>query len=77
MAKVWFITGTSRGFGRVWAQAALGRGDRVAATARDTRALEDLVAEHGDDMLALELDVTDKGRDRAVDDRGARTLRAH
>ena len=33
--KVWFITGTSKGFGRVWAEAALERGDRVAATARD------------------------------------------
>jgi NAD(P)-dependent dehydrogenase (short-subunit alcohol dehydrogenase family) len=37
--KVWFITGTSRGFGRVWAQAALARGDRVAATARDVKTL--------------------------------------
>ena len=34
--KVWFITGTSRGFGREWAIAALERGDKVAATARDT-----------------------------------------
>ena len=33
--KTWFITGTSRGFGREWAIAALGRGDEVAATARD------------------------------------------
>jgi NAD(P)-dependent dehydrogenase (short-subunit alcohol dehydrogenase family) len=36
-SKVWFITGTSRGFGRVWAQAALARGDRVAATAREAQ----------------------------------------
>ena len=35
MPKVWFITGTSKGFGRIWAEAALARGDRVAATARD------------------------------------------
>ena len=34
-SKVWFITGSSRGFGRIWAEAALERGDRVAATARD------------------------------------------
>jgi NAD(P)-dependent dehydrogenase (short-subunit alcohol dehydrogenase family) len=34
-SKVWFITGASRGFGRIWAEAALKRGDRVAATARD------------------------------------------
>ena len=60
MARVWFITGTSRGFGRVWAQAALERGDSVAATARDTRTLEDLAAAHGERLLALRLDVTDK-----------------
>ena len=33
-AKVWFITGTSRGFGLEWVTAALERGDRVVATAR-------------------------------------------
>jgi len=34
MKKIWFITGASRGFGRIWAEAALRRGDKVAATAR-------------------------------------------
>lgn len=34
MAKTWFITGASQGFGRIWAEAALERGDRVTATAR-------------------------------------------
>lgn len=58
--KVWFITGASRGFGRVWAQAALERGDRVAVTARDTSRLEDLVAAYGEAVLALPLDVTDR-----------------
>ena len=58
--KTWFITGTSRGFGREWANAALERGDRVAATARDTSTLDDLRAEHGDALLALALDVTDR-----------------
>jgi NAD(P)-dependent dehydrogenase (short-subunit alcohol dehydrogenase family) len=57
--KVWFITGTSKDFGRVWASAALERGDEVAATARDTGALRDLVDRYGDDVLPLELDVTD------------------
>ena len=57
--RIWFITGASRGFGRSFAQAALAAGDRVAATARDTSALDDLVAEHGDDLLPIELDVTD------------------
>ena len=58
--KTWFITGTSRGFGREWALAALERGDRVAATARDAASLDDLVAAHGDAILALPLDVTDR-----------------
>lgn len=59
MSKIWFITGTSRGFGRSFATAALDRGDKVAATARDTSSLDDLVARHGDSVLPLQLDVTD------------------
>src|SRR6201995_3920739 len=59
-SKVWFITGASRGFGRVWTEAALKRGDRVAATARDPAALADLVSTYGDAVLALPLDVTDR-----------------
>jgi NAD(P)-dependent dehydrogenase (short-subunit alcohol dehydrogenase family) len=42
MARVWLITGTSKGFGRVWAEAALERGDQVVATARNTDALSEL-----------------------------------
>ncbi len=60
MTKTWFITGTSRGFGREWALAALERGDSVAATARDTSTLDDLVAAHGDRILPIALDVTDR-----------------
>jgi len=58
--KVWFITGTSKGFGRVWAEAALARGDQVAATARDIKSLAPLVQRFGDQVAALALDVTDK-----------------
>jgi NAD(P)-dependent dehydrogenase (short-subunit alcohol dehydrogenase family) len=58
--RTWFITGTSRGFGREWAIAALERGDRVAATARDASSLDDLVDKYGDAVLAMELDVTDR-----------------
>ena len=39
--RTWFITGASRGFGRIWAEAALARGDRVAATGRDPLPLDD------------------------------------
>jgi NAD(P)-dependent dehydrogenase (short-subunit alcohol dehydrogenase family) len=59
-AKVWFITGTSRGFGREWAVAALERGDKVAATARDVASLTDLSAQYGDAIFARALDVTDR-----------------
>jgi NAD(P)-dependent dehydrogenase (short-subunit alcohol dehydrogenase family) len=65
MAKVWFLTGASKGFGRIWAKAALERGDSVAATARDTDSLSDLVAAHGEQILPLQLDVNDK---QAIDD---------
>ncbi|WP_111766863.1 SDR family oxidoreductase [Nakamurella deserti] len=58
--RTWFITGTSRGFGREWAIAALDRGDRVAATARNTDSLGDLAATYGDAVLPLALDVTDR-----------------
>src|ERR1700722_12892425 len=58
--KVWFITGTSKGFGRDWAIAALERGDHVVATARDVSALDELTARFGDAVLPLTLDVTDR-----------------
>ena len=61
VSKVWFITGTSRGFGREWAIAALDRGDRVVATARSTASLSGLVDTYGDAVLPLELDVADRG----------------
>jgi NAD(P)-dependent dehydrogenase (short-subunit alcohol dehydrogenase family) len=66
--KVWFITGTSRGFGREWAIAALERGDKVAATARNLDALKDLAEKYGDALLPLELDVTNKAAATAAVD---------
>ena len=59
-SRTWFITGTSRGFGREWAVAALGRGDRVVGTARNTGTLDDLAAQYPETFLALPLDVTDR-----------------
>jgi len=64
--KVWFITGTSRGFGREWAIAALERGDKVAATARNVATLDDLVAKYGDALLPIQLDVNDRDADFAA-----------
>ena len=60
MTKTWLITGAGRGFGMEFAQNALHRGDRVAATARDISTLEPLVATYNDAVLPLQLDVTDR-----------------
>lgn len=65
-AKTWFITGTSKGFGREWTIAALERGDRVAATARNADTLKDLVEQYGDAILPIELDVNDRAADFAA-----------
>lgn len=59
MNKVWFITGSSRGFGRELVRAALEAGDSVAATARRPEQLADLVETYGQRVLPLALDVTD------------------
>ncbi|MEV5745971.1 SDR family NAD(P)-dependent oxidoreductase [Microbispora rosea] len=67
----WFVTGASRGFGNVWTRAALRRGDRVVATARDVSALKPLADEFGDAILPLTLDVTDREAAFAAVDRGA------
>jgi NAD(P)-dependent dehydrogenase (short-subunit alcohol dehydrogenase family) len=58
MKKTWFITGASRGFGRIWAEAALTRGDQVTATARKLDDVADLTVRFGDAALPLAVDVT-------------------
>ena len=64
--KTWFITGTSRGFGREWAIAALDRGNQVAATARSIASLNDLITKYGEAILPIRLDVTDRDADLAA-----------
>src|SRR3984957_5218956 len=56
--RVWFITGTSTGFGFLLAKEALRRGDRVIATARDISKLKDLTAQCPDQARTFTLDVT-------------------
>jgi len=63
MAKTIFITGASRGFGKLWAEALLQRGDKVIATVRDLGTLDDLVSKYGDNILPLQLDVNDRAAD--------------
>ncbi|MGC5289250.1 SDR family oxidoreductase [Micromonospora sp. DT231] len=57
--RTWFITGASRGLGRAFADAALDRGDRVVAASR-TITRDGFDERHGDRLLALTLDVTDR-----------------
>jgi NAD(P)-dependent dehydrogenase (short-subunit alcohol dehydrogenase family) len=58
-AQVWLITGTSTGFGRAIARAALERGHRVVATARRVDDVADLAAQEPDRVRTAALDVTD------------------
>jgi NAD(P)-dependent dehydrogenase (short-subunit alcohol dehydrogenase family) len=60
MSKTIFITGASKGFGKIWAAAFLKRGDKVAATARNLTALNDLVKQYGDAILPIQLDVNNR-----------------
>lgn len=60
MSKTILITGASRGFGKLWAEALLRRGDKVAATARNLSDLDDLVAKYGDLVLPVQLDVNNR-----------------
>ena len=54
------------GYGREWATAALRRGDRVAATTRESSTLDDLVEKFGESILPIALDVTDRDADFAA-----------
>lgn len=56
--KVWFITGSSTGFGRLLAEQALELGYKVVATARKTETIADLEAKFPETAKALVLDVT-------------------
>ena len=60
MSKIIFITGASRGFGKMWAKALLKRGDKVAVTARNIDDLGDLVLEFGTSVLPIKLNVDDR-----------------
>src|SRR5947207_57010 len=60
MSKVWLVTGSASGLGRNIAEAVLASRDRLVATARDPRRLEDLVKKYGDQMRTAPLDVTDE-----------------
>jgi NAD(P)-dependent dehydrogenase (short-subunit alcohol dehydrogenase family) len=66
MPKVWLVTGSASGLGRNIAEAVLASGDRLVATARDPRRLEDLVEKYGDQVRTAPLDVADEGAANAA-----------
>src|ERR1700759_4659897 len=56
--QIWFITGSSRGFGWALASAVLEAGDSVVATARRPEQLIPLVEQYGQRVFPVALDVT-------------------
>ncbi|WP_144151822.1 SDR family oxidoreductase [Paraburkholderia sp. BCC1885] len=69
MSKTWLITGTSTGLGRLLVERLLARGDCVVGTLRRPGALDDLLAQYGERLRVLTLDVTDTHAVRASVDR--------
>ena len=66
MSKVWLITGSASGLGRDIAEAVLASGDRLLATARDPRRLNDLVERYGEQVHTAPLDVADETAAKAA-----------
>jgi NAD(P)-dependent dehydrogenase (short-subunit alcohol dehydrogenase family) len=66
MSKAWLVTGSASGLGRNIAEAVLASGDRLVATARDPRRLEDLVKKYGDQVRSAALDVVDESAAQAA-----------
>jgi NAD(P)-dependent dehydrogenase (short-subunit alcohol dehydrogenase family) len=64
--KVWFITGSSTGFGRELAEEVLAQGHKVVATARKPEAVQDLVEKFPNAARAIKLDVTKPDEVRAA-----------
>ncbi|MEO0948392.1 MAG: oxidoreductase [Cyanobacteria bacterium J06641_5] len=73
-AKVWFITGSATGFGRILAEQLLANGELVIATARKPEQLKDLVAQYPARSLALAVDVTNPQQVRAAVDEAIATF---
>src|SRR5258708_24177951 len=66
LPKVWLVTGSASGLGRHIAEAVLASGDRLVATARDPRGLDDLVKKYGNQIRAVRQDVTEESAAQAA-----------
>ena len=60
MSKTIFITGASRGLGKIWAEAFLKRGDKVVTTSRTLSSLQELADRYPDTCLPIQLDISSK-----------------
>lgn len=56
--KIWFVTGASKGMGLSLTKLLLDKGNRVAATSRNTKQLKQSVGIENDNFLPIELDIT-------------------
>jgi NAD(P)-dependent dehydrogenase (short-subunit alcohol dehydrogenase family) len=63
---VWFITGTSQGFGHELVRAALQRGDSVVATSRQPEKVAAKFPEASDRLLAISMDLHDESHISSV-----------
>lgn len=65
-SRVWFLTGSTSGFGRALAEAVLAHGDRLVATARHPERLQDLTHRYPDHLLTVPLDITSEEQSQAA-----------
>jgi NAD(P)-dependent dehydrogenase (short-subunit alcohol dehydrogenase family) len=68
MSQIWLITGSSRGLGRAFTEAALAAGHSVVAGARNPDQLADLRSKFGEKIHPVSLDVTNEARAKAAVD---------
>src|SRR6202049_4561000 len=65
MGKIWLITGSGNGLGRNIAEAALAAGDTIVTGARRTEELAALVAQYGERVKPVTLEVRDEAAAKA------------
>jgi NAD(P)-dependent dehydrogenase (short-subunit alcohol dehydrogenase family) len=69
--RVWFVTGASKGLGLSLVKQLLNAGHQVAATSRKAKDIEDVIATHKENLLALTVDITN---DESVNNAIAKTI---
>ena len=74
MSKVWLITGSSRGLGRAFVEAALDAGDSVVAGARNPAQLAEVEKKYGERVRAVALDVTREAQAKSAVDAALETF---